>query len=218
MSRSSFLILRSRNARLLTAVSITLLAAMTGTAMILAKGAVNSSAARYRRTPAGAFAVLSQKARRAHRASINGPRGAVLATSLGSHQVYAWTGSSAEALASLHVNMPSAVSDICLIEQEPGIGGGGTCGSAKAVAQHGIVGVSEVGDSLHRIVSVLVPNGVEYVTFTDRDGSSYNVKVTHNAVIVDDQDLAAPPTTAVSYKLPGGTTEAMPMPGAPSGL
>ncbi len=103
-------------------------------------------------------------------------------------------------------------------------GGGASCGSVAEVSKNGVVDVSETGqnqfwkagEKLYRTVAVLVPNGVTQVTFTDSNGRSYSMPVSNNVVINDDQHLAEPPTSAVSYRLPDGSVEHVVMPGPPA--
>ncbi|MHB1836916.1 MAG: hypothetical protein ACYCXW_18360 [Solirubrobacteraceae bacterium] len=179
--------------------------------------------ARHRR--AVPFAVLAHAPARAAQQGDSGAQalpGAVLATTAGKYEILVWRGVRSEVGALYRGAMTGSTEQICLIGREVASSGpangrssSGSCGPVSSVAEDGIVDISESGPSLHRRVTVLVPNGVEQVTFMDRGGSSYKVKVTKNVVVNEDQDLAESPTTAVSFTLPNGHVESAVMPTPP---
>lgn len=203
-----------------TLVAVAIVAACTGAAVAAlsltsANGPARLSDAAQAAETSAAFSVLSQPPI-GHTASIDIPPRAVLAAVQGNHRIYAWEGSSAEAAAmegSQGKTAPLPGNKICVIDQEVGGGRGSTCGPSATVKAHGIVETTEVfAPKPHTTVTVLVPNGVPSVTFVDRDGTSYEAKVTKNVVVVEDQNLAPQPSTAISFKLPNGTVEALQMP------
>lgn len=74
------------------------------------------------------------------------------------------------------------------------------CGSTTEIEDRGLIGLSLPSKSAPSLsATALVPNGVASVTVTDDDGTSYTVPVSHNAVIIEDPNLAA-----VSFDLPNG--------------
>lgn len=168
------------------------------------------------------FAVLNRRTARVSQRSIAGLLGAVFAKSYDGREVFVWHGLRSEAAPPYSLSMHGSGEQICLISQglsnASGVGraDGGVCASASVASETGIIDIAETGSSLYRRVTVLVPNGVKQVTFTDRDGASYNVTVNNNVVVNDDQTLAKPPAMAISFTLPDGTVESASMPLPPT--
>lgn len=168
------------------------------------------------------FAVLTRPIAHKSQQSVAGLRGAVFAQSGGGREVFVWQGLRSEAATPYSLSMHGNSDQICLISQGPpstsgqGRADGGVCAPASAAAKTGIIDIAETGSNLYRRVTVLAPNGVKQVTFTDRDGTSYNVEVKDNVVINTDQTLAQPPATAVSFTLPDGAIESASMPLPPT--
>ncbi len=74
------------------------------------------------------------------------------------------------------------------------------CGSTAEVEERGLIGLSMPSKTEpNPSATALVPNGVTSVTVTDDDGATYSAAVSHNAVIIEDPNLAA-----VSFTLPDG--------------
>ncbi len=211
---------------LLAALAIGVLAT-AGTTLAVASHAARSSQAHSRKghpaNPRTAFAVLSHRtARAAGAGSAMFPPGAVLAAVVGSRNVYVWELSSGQPNGPSPGSRPATTTEVCVGWEAPGEGGSGDCGPASQLDERGSVDIGRVFDRTTgtlspTTVTVLVPNGVQNVTFTDRGGVTYDAKVTNNVVVVEDGNLAPPPAAAVSYQLPNGTTEAVPMPASPSG-
>ena len=211
---------------LLAALTIGVLAT-AGTTLAVASHAARSSHAHSRKghpaNPKTAFAVLSHgTARAAGAGSAMFPPGAVLAAVAGSRKVYVWELSSGQPSGPSAGSRPAATTEVCVGWTAPSGGGSGDCGPASQLDARGSVAIGRVFDRTKgtlspTTVTVLVPNGVKTVTLTDRDGVSYEANVTNNVVVVEDENLAPPPATAVSYQLPNGATEAVPMPTPPTG-
>lgn len=183
-----------------------------------AKGSSIRARSRTRHLP---FAVLTRPVAHSARQGVLGMPNAIPAGATSKGEVFVWLGSRGEAAPPFREAASAGGEDICLITVDPPTaagrrpGEGGTCGPAAAFAARGAIDVSETGPSLYRQVTVLVPNGVDYVTFTDRDGTSYNLKVVNNVVINEDQSLVGPPAIAVHFTLPNGTVERASMPAPP---
>lgn len=173
--------------------------AITGTlvaAVALASG--NSHGRRHQtaKKPSG-IAVFSHHpkglARIASAGSLKPPPGAILADVVGRTEVYV-----------LH-NSNGAD---CVMHLTVGAAGGSICSQPAQIEKEGAVGIFQEGPGATAPgspatlrVTVLVPNGVRNVTFTDRDGSSYKVPVTNN--VVEHEDINA---ASVAFTLPGGET------------
>lgn len=179
-----------------------------------------------RENPGRAFAVLAHKRGHAAAAAADGmiPAGAVLAATVGHIDVYLWERAKGEVM--LGPGTPPAREQaICegfLITGEGrGAGRGGSCAPAGKLAETGGALFSQVRNPTTKQLSpmtatVVVPNSVKNVRFNDADGSSYEVAVRNNVVVVEDEHLVPPPSDAVSYVLPDGEAHGVPM-AAPEG-
>jgi hypothetical protein len=130
-------------------------------------------------------------ARIASAGSLKPPPGAILADVVGRTEVYVLHNSSG---------------DDCVMHLTVGAAGGSICSRPALIEKEGAVGIFQEGPGAAAPgspatlrVTVLVPNGVRNVTFTDRDGSSYKVPVTNN--VVEHEDINA---ASVAFALPGG--------------
>jgi hypothetical protein len=139
----------------------------------------------------GDIAALSlhpKVARIASAGTLNPPPGATLAAVSDDTDLYV-----------LH----DASGEDCVIHLTAGSGGGSVCEPSSAVENEGEVGVGATATASGSIaelrVTALVPNGVSVVRFTDRDGSSFDIPVTHNVLEHKDLNVAS-----VSYVLPDG--------------
>jgi hypothetical protein len=213
---------------LATLAAVTAASVGTALALNISAGPRSSHALRPYKlhgNPIKAFAVLSHG--NAHAAAAGDgvvPAGAILAATVGELSVYVWERAPGER--TIGPRTPPATEQMVCESYEihgavHGTGDGLGCGPAREIAETGNVTFGQVRIPGTRklspmTVTALVPNGVKSVSFTDSDGSSYEVKVTNNVVIVEDEKLAPPPATAVSYKLPDGKTQTFPMP-APEG-
>jgi hypothetical protein len=144
------------------------------------------------------IAVLSHHRERPARAakadSVSAPAGAVLAAVVGDNQIYALRRSNG---------------DDCVINLHVGAGGGSVCAPSSTVEEQGEVGISQEGEGATSPgspatlrVTVLAPDGVTSVRFSDRDGTSHDVAVTNNVAEREDVEIAS-----VSYSLPGGGSQ-----------
>lgn|GEM_PF-2076763 len=141
---------------------------------------------------------LRHLARTAAAGAAKPPPGAILAAVVGETELYA-----------LH-NASSAVGagglTDCVYHFTNGLGGA-ACGPTSEVEESGIVGVSVSGGvpgapgAVLRITGLL-PNGVQSIKITDRDGVTYAVHVADNVVEREDNNAAT-----VSYGLPDGQVE-----------
>lgn len=137
------------------------------------------------------------------------PSGAVLAQATAKHSVYVWSGTSA--------NTPldeGTTVETCIFSSTNGASAGQTCSPTTVAAERGLVSIQRNLKPTREplTVTVLVPNGVEVVTFTESTGEKRSVTVKDNTVVVEDDQLASPPASAVSYTLPDGRTESVPLP------
>lgn len=211
---------------LLAALAVGALTA-TGTTLAFKSHAGRSSQTHTQKArianPRSAFGVLARgHARTASTSGAMFPADAALATVVGNREVYVWEVPGGEDIAPFSRRHAASTTEVCIGWEEAGGGGTGSCGPASAAAEHGSVTVGRVrnqstGALSARIVTILVPNGVQDVTLTDRDGATRNVKVTNNVVIEEGESLASPPAAAaVTYRLPTGRTETAPMPASPA--
>lgn len=172
---------------------------------------------------ASRFGVLS-RAHGANAAVRNGPfaPGAVLANTFGHRSVYLWEAQRNEHMAgSASPLAPEQV--VCEGYTDENKPEGAGCAPASLLAESGGVTFGrrrEPGTNTlsPMIVTVVVPDGVESVKFTDEGGKSYEVAVKSNVVLVEDEKLARPPATAVSFRLPDGHMRNVPMPEAEAKL
>lgn len=86
------------------------------------------------------------------------------------------------------------------------------CGPAKKIAEVGEVGFGRLSGQSALTFTAVLPHGVKSVRFTDVSGKSYEVEVTDNVIVVEDNNLARPPATAVSYRLGDGRIETLSLP------
>jgi len=177
---------------------------------LLASGALASAAkptkamsqqVRHKRSRLNVFAhPLSMSGRRARiaSASVQTPPGAVLAAVSSVNAIYAWQPTAAEETTAMQT--ADNGNSTCVVELlSSGLESIG-CGSTTEVEGRGLIGINMPSkDAPNLSATALVPNGVTTVTVTDNDRTTYAVPVSHNAVIIEDPNLAA-----VSYKLPNG--------------
>jgi hypothetical protein len=174
-----------------------LVAAGVVAGMLVATALASSGHVTRHRGPRWGIAVFSHHpkglARIASADALKPPAGAILAAVVGKTEVY--------------VSQKPSNED-CLEHFKVGAAAGGGCGPAAQVEEQGSVGIFQEGEGATAPsspatlgVSALVPNGVTSLTFTDRDGSSYQVAVTNNVVEHEDVNIAS-----VSYTLPDGVT------------
>lgn len=118
--------------------------------------------------------------------ALNPAPGAILASVVGRNEVYALHHSGGED---------------CVMTLHVGGTGGGACSKAAQVEEEGAVGIFVEGSGATAAlrVAALVPDGVEVVTFTDRDGTSREIAVTNNVVELEDDNISS-----VSYTVPDG--------------
>ncbi|MGN6372191.1 MAG: hypothetical protein ACTHM1_04275 [Solirubrobacteraceae bacterium] len=207
------------------AALVALVVAGVGTALALTIGSGRTTHLQHARDASRnlvkAFVVLEHRGARVATAGDSRvvPAGAVRAATVGDLSVYVWERAPGERT----LSRPGAATEPMVCEafeihgavDEAGDGAG--CGPAGEIAKAGNVTFGQAPiPGTHTLspmtVTALVPNGVESVRFTDTDGSSYDVKVTNNVVVVEDGKLAHPPATAVSYRLPDGKLQNVPMP------
>lgn len=183
-------------------------------ASLLASGAFASAAkpavakhslANHRRSALMVFShpLRVRGARIASVSGIQAPAGAVLAAVSSQKEIYAWQPTSAQE------TTPMGAADgghsTCMVKVLSSGLESIACGSTAEVEERGIIGLSMPSKAEpNPSATALVPNGVTSVTVTDNDGATYSAAVSHNAVIIEDPDLAA-----VSFTLPdGGVNEA----------
>lgn len=87
--------------------------------------------------------------------------------------------------------------DICVVDQTSGVKAL-ACAHAAA-AEDGGVGIFDFAPTGARRLTLLVPDGVDGVSFARADGGSVTVPVRNNAV-----QYASVALTAASYRLPDG--------------
>jgi hypothetical protein len=195
MSKFKNIVSMSSFASRAVAVLVVVTSAVAGTLLATAALASNGNAHRSRgKTGISVFSHQPRGlARIATSGALNPPPGAILAAVVGHNEVYAWHHSSSED---------------CVMNLHVGGAGGAVCGQGSKVEEQGTVGIFQEGEGATapnspatlRVVA-LVPNGVESVVFTDRDGSSQDVDVTNNVVELEDINIAS-----VSYTLPSGAS------------
>jgi hypothetical protein len=149
-----------------------------------------------RKTGIAVFSHHPKLARIAKAGSLSAPSGAILAAVVNRTEVYV---------------LQNASDEYCVMHLTVGAGGGSICAPYSQVEAQGEVGIGGEGEGATAPgspaivrVTALVPNGVTNVRFTDRDGSSYEVRVTNNVVEREDINIAS-----VSYTLPGGGRQMM---------
>jgi hypothetical protein len=183
--------------------SIQLLAVTAGSAgvAVAASAALATPAHHYRVRPlARAFAVLGE----AHRAladsapaePIGGASSTVLAGSFATgDSVYVAT---------------MTDGDICIVDQEPAAPAGAApsstsglmavgCSHPGPAEQTGMAMVAPAADGSSARITLLLPDGVQTVTFTRADGATV-----HQAVVNNVAQYAAPDLASASYVTPGG--------------
>jgi hypothetical protein len=200
-------------ARLATrSVALLAVGVIASVATAVAAAAVASSSGGSQSTagpsPATAFSVLSEPAA----AGTGVPAGAVRAATTERDEIYVWA--AAATGQSVLGSTSSGSGEICLMNKGADGASGSSCSPESMAIKHGIVDVHRTLEPTPEptTVVVLVPNGVRSVTFTNRNGSTNVVTVANNVAVVEDDNLASAPATAVSYTLPDGTVEALPMP------
>lgn len=176
---------------------------------LLASGALASPTAKpkvalhrqaiHRRSRLAVFShPLSRKARLASAGDLQAPAGAMLAAASSDREIYAWQPTAAQE--SSPMQNADGGNSTCMVKLLTGGPESIACGSTTEIEDRGLIGInmpSKLAPNLS--ATALVPNGVASVTVTDDDGASYAVPVSHNAVIVEDPNLAA-----VSFDLPNG--------------
>jgi hypothetical protein len=170
------------------AVMLVVAAVIAGTVVAGALSASGNGTSKHRTTWKSGLAVFSHpksRARIAQADSASPPSGAVLAAVVGQTEVY----------------VSQSGSELCVMHMTGSSGGGSVCGQVPAVEAEGVVGVGTGVEKSNVRVTALLPNGVKAVTFTDRDGSSYDVAVTNNVVSREDNNL-----TSVSYSTANGAS------------
>jgi hypothetical protein len=178
---------------------------------LLASGAFGSSTkptkvrprqASYKRAKLGVFShPLDSSGRRVRMASANSvqaPPGAVLAAASSANEIYVWQPTAAEETTAMQT--ADGGNSTCMVELlSSGLESIG-CGSTSEVEGRGLIGINMPSKDAPRLsATAVVPNGVTTVTVTDKDRTTYTIPVSHNAVIIEDPNLAA-----VSYQLPNG--------------
>lgn len=171
-------------------------------------------------SPRSAFAVLTHKTARI--AAVGHgvlPADAILATTAADRSVYVWERAKGEPMGGPGTP-PTGTQTVCegylVGNTNPGPGGV-ACGPISRMAETGAVSFGQARlPGTHTlsstIVTALVPNGVNSITLTDANGSSYKVPVTNNVVSVEDDKLAPAPAAAVSYTLPDGQIHSSQLP------
>jgi hypothetical protein len=146
-----------------------------------------------RGTPGGGFSVFMHRAARAADTR-SAPPGAVLATVSGANSIYAWHRSATED---------------CVVDVRVGDKRSGICAKDAYAVANGVVGIFRQGagalspNSLANLrVAALVPDGVDNIVFTDRNGLRYVVRVVNNVAEREDLNIAS-----VHYTLASGRTK-----------
>lgn len=143
------------------------------------------------------FSLLSRPIARASASGPDAlPPGAIHAVTVGRHEIFALQRSGPEVPGARNVGP-----EVCVLDREGALAGGMACSPAANAEEEGVELLSiETGTSLTD--ALLVPDGVNSVVFTDRDGSSRTVAVADNVAVVEDPNLAS-----LHYTLPSGATK-----------
>jgi hypothetical protein len=167
---------------------LVVVAVIAGTVVAGALSASGNATSKHRSTWKSGLAVFSHpksRARIAQTDSVSPPSGAVLAAVVGQTEVY----------------VGQSGGELCVMHMTGSSGGGSVCGKVPTVEAEGVIGVGTGVEKSNVRVTALLPNGVKTVTFTDQDGSSYDVSVTNNVVSHEDNNLKS-----VSYTTPNGVS------------
>lgn len=143
------------------------------------------------------FSLLSRPVARATASGPDAlPPGAIYAATVGRHEIFALQRSGPGV-----PGAPNVGPEVCVLDREGALAGGMACSPAANAEEEGVELLSiETGTSLTD--ALLVPDGVNSVVFTDRDGSSRTIPVADNVAVVEDPNLAS-----LHYTLPGGATK-----------
>lgn len=157
------------------------------------------------------FEVLAHPTRARASAAQSVPAGAALAVVDGQREIYAWQPAPAQEFQA--ATRIGSGAKICLVERESDSGlVSVSCGSAATVEQEGDVTtyLKSESDPTNGLTALL-PDGIASVLATDKGGATRRVAVVHNALEIEDANLAS-----IKYTLPGGESRTVTMPATQS--